>query len=87
MGQEDHVSMAANAGTKLKEVVRNVRIILAIEFLAGMQAIELKVLVDSVSPKMRNMWSVFRAEVPFIEEDVVVHDLVERTEAFLKRLG
>ena len=86
MGQEDHVSMAANAGTKLREVVRNVRMILAIELLAGMQAIELRGITGSVSPKMRDTWSAFRARVPFIEKDVIVHDHIKKTVGFLKTL-
>ena len=39
-GQEDHVSMGWGAGKKLLEVVRNVRSVLAIEILCGVQGIE-----------------------------------------------
>ena len=86
MGQEDHVSMAANAATKLREVVRNVKMILAIEFLAGMQAIELKGITDDVSPRMRSLWQAYRGEVPFIDSDVIVHDHVQKTLRFLDHI-
>lgn len=38
-GQEDHVSMGANAATKLYEVVNNTEMVLAIELLNAAQAI------------------------------------------------
>ncbi len=41
-GQEDHVSMAANAATKTYKVVKNLERILAIEFMTAMQALEFR---------------------------------------------
>src|SRR6185437_1000529 len=41
-GQEDHVSMGANAATKLHRVVQNVQRVLAIELLTAAQALELR---------------------------------------------
>lgn len=41
-GQEDHVSMAANAGTKLFRVVENLERLLAIEFFTAAQAIHFR---------------------------------------------
>ncbi len=40
MGQEDHVSMAANSGTKLREVVANCEMIMAIELICAAQALD-----------------------------------------------
>jgi histidine ammonia-lyase len=39
-GQEDHVSMGANAATKLLRVIENVEHILAVEWLCGVAALK-----------------------------------------------
>ena len=41
-GQEDHVSMGANAATKLYKVVKNVEKILSIELLNSFQALDFR---------------------------------------------
>lgn len=41
-GQEDHVSMAANAATKAYQVIKNVEKVLAIEYMTAMQALEFR---------------------------------------------
>jgi len=46
-GQEDHVSMAANAATKMYRVINNLERLLAIEFMVGMQALEYRPLNSS----------------------------------------
>ena len=86
MGQEDHVSMAANSGTKLKEVVRNTAFILAIEFLSATQAVELKGIQDKLSPLMQNIFEAYRQFVPLIEQDVIVHDYIQATLDFFDKL-
>lgn len=86
-GQEDHVSMAANSATKLREIVRNVRTIVAIEFLSAMQAIDLRHLSDKLSPSLREIHSAYRQDVPFIEEDVIMHDYIKNTERFFTAHG
>ena len=85
MGQEDHVSMAANSATKLREIVQNVKTIISIEFLAAMQAIDLRGNADKLSPELHRFYTDYRKTVPFITEDVVLHDLFVRTEAFFDR--
>jgi len=82
MGQEDHVSMAANAATKLREVVKNVKTIIAIEFLAAMQAIDLRGDTENLSPDLNRLYIDYRKTVPFIKKDRVIHDLFVKTEAF-----
>ncbi len=83
MGQEDHVSMAANSATKLREVVKNVKTIIGIEFLAAMQGIELRGNADKLSPELAQLHKEYRKTVPFIKADVVLHDLFVRTEEFI----
>jgi histidine ammonia-lyase len=67
-GQEDHVSMGANAATKTYRVLHNVRSIVAIEWLTAAQALEFRRPLKS-SPAVEAMLSRLRAEVPYTEED------------------
>ncbi|MFN0290680.1 histidine ammonia-lyase [Pedobacter helvus] len=67
-GQEDHVSMGANAATKCLRVAENVERILAIELITATQALELRRPLKS-SPKIEKLLSDFRAVVSFNEAD------------------
>ena len=58
-GQEDHVSMGANAVTKLRKVVQNVQRVLAIELLTAAQALDLRRPHKS-SPELEKIWNEFR---------------------------
>ena len=81
-GQEDHVSMGANAATKALRVLENVERILAIELLTGAQAITYKRPLQS-SPFIESFLTVYRGEVPFVKEDRILHYDIEKTIAFL----
>jgi histidine ammonia-lyase len=81
-GQEDHVSMGANAVTKLRRVVQNVQRVLAIELLTATQALDLRRPHKS-SSALEQMWTVFRKEVTFMPHDVVLHDKLIAAEQFL----
>lgn len=79
-GQEDHVSMGANAATKAYKVINNLYEILAIELMTASQALDLRRPLKS-SPKVEELVSNFRKVVPFIEEDRILHnDMVAATE-------
>ncbi len=67
-GQEDHVSMGANAATKCLRVVENLERILAIELITATQALELRRPLKS-SPKIEKLMQDFRAVVSFNEAD------------------
>ncbi len=82
-GQEDHVSMGANAATKAYRVVNNVYSILAIELLTAAQAIAFRKPLKT-SPVLENLVNTFRQHVPFIEEDRVLHDDMRKTEKFIR---
>jgi histidine ammonia-lyase len=82
-GQEDHVSMGSIAGVKLLEVIKNVEIIISIELLVAAQAFEYRRPRKS-SMLMEQMIEDYRKVVPFIEEDEVLHDLMERSLAFIQ---
>lgn len=82
-GQEDHVSMGANAATKCYKVVENVERILAIELLNGAQAIEFRK-PDKTSPQLDKVISAYRKEVAFIEEDRVMYDDIKKSVDFVR---
>lgn len=82
-GQEDHVSMGANAATKLLKVVDNVERILSIELLNAAQALEFR-RPAKTSPYLENILSEYRKIVPFIEQDVVMYKEMEKTLDFLR---
>ncbi len=71
--QEDHVSMGANAATKCLRVVNNVEKVLAIELLSAAQALDFRRPLKT-SPLLEELFTGFRKEVSFNEEDRVLHD-------------
>lgn len=83
-GQEDHVSMGANAATKLYKVMDNLDHILAIELMNAAQGIDFRRPLKS-SPIIEKFLGKYRNEVPFIKEDIVMYKEIHKTVAFLKR--
>lgn len=84
-GQEDHVSMGANAATKLLRVVDNVERILAIELLNAAQALEFR-RPARTSPKLEKVMADYRKQVGFVEEDVVMYKEMEKSLEFIKSI-
>jgi histidine ammonia-lyase len=72
-GQEDHVSMGANAATKCARVVENVKSILAIEAINAAQALEFRRPLKS-SASVEQLHAAIRAKVPMVEQDVYMHE-------------
>ncbi len=81
-GQEDHVSMGANAATKAWKVIDNVERILAIELLNAAQALEFRRPLRS-SPKLEEWLTAYRQIVPFYDKDRILFDDMEQTITFL----
>ncbi|MDB3904850.1 histidine ammonia-lyase [Crocinitomicaceae bacterium] len=81
-GQEDHVSMGANAGTKLFKVIQNVKNILGIELLCASQAMEFRRPLKS-SAANEELLSEYRKTVPFIDEDRVISEDIRKSSAYL----
>jgi len=81
-GQEDHVSMGANAATKLRKVIMNVQRVLAIELLTAAQALELRRPHKS-SPDLEKVWGALRKEASFMPQDAILHDKLIAAERFL----
>jgi histidine ammonia-lyase len=84
-GQEDHVSMAANAATKAYQVVHNVWQVLGIEWMAACQGLNLRRPLVS-SPALETKVEAFRKDVPFIQQDVIMYPYLHRAKAFLQEL-
>ena len=82
-GQEDHVSMGANAATKCFQVINNTEKILAIELMCASQAIEFR-RPQKTSPKLEKLLEDFRKIVPFMKEDEVIYPAMHASQQFLK---
>ena len=83
-GQEDHVSMGANAATKLHKILDNLDMILAIELMNAAQGLEFR-RPDKSSPLIEKFLTEFRKEVPFVDEDIVMYKEIQKTVAFLNK--
>ena len=84
-GQEDHVSMGANAATKAYRVVYNLERILAIELFNAAQALDFRRPKRS-SAMIEEFIKQYRRSVPFVEEDKIMHDEMEKTIRFLREV-
>jgi len=82
-GQEDHVSMGANAATKCLTVIENSEKVLAIELMNAAQALEFRRPLKS-SAVIENLVSAFRKKVPFVNDDVYMHELMVEALEFLR---
>lgn len=83
-GQEDHVSMGANAATKLYQVVLNTERVLAIELFNAAQALEFRRPLKS-SPAIEAIYAAYRKVVPFIENDEFMSPHIAQSVAFLRK--
>jgi histidine ammonia-lyase len=83
-GQEDHVSMGANAATKALRIMNNLERILAIELMNASQAIEYRRPLKS-SDFIEMFIKSYREEVPLVKEDRILHYDIEKTVVFLNQ--
>ncbi len=81
-GQEDHVSMGANAATKCLKIMENLERILAIELMNASQAIEYRRPLQT-SEFLESFLKSYREEVPLVKEDRILHYDIENSVAFL----
>ena len=82
-GQEDHVSMGANAATKLFRVIDNCYSIQGIELLHACQSLEFRRPATS-GPRQEEIFANFRKKVPFVKEDGYMHPLMQLSKEFVK---
>jgi histidine ammonia-lyase len=83
-GQEDHVSMAANAATKAFQVVQNAERVLAIEWMTAAQALEFRRPAQT-SPFLENLVALYRTEVAKLTADRILSKDMHTTVEFLKK--
>ena len=83
-GQEDHVSMGANAATKLFAVINNVEKVLAIELLNAVQALSYR--KDVSSSFIQSIVKEFRKDVSFLKQDRILSTDIENSISFLQNL-
>ncbi|MBS0012082.1 MAG: histidine ammonia-lyase [Bacteroidales bacterium] len=81
--QEDHVSMGANAASKLLRVVENLERILAVELLTAGQALEFRRPLRS-SAYIENIMSQLREKIAFVENDRVLYTEMEKSANFIR---
>lgn len=81
-GQEDLVSMGANAATKLHKIIDNLKRIAAIELMNAAQGIDFRRPLKS-SPYIEKIMTAYRETLPFVEDDVVMADYIAATMEFL----
>ena len=73
--------MGANAATKLKRVVDNLEKIIGVEWFTACQALDFR--DQKSSPKIEKLKAEFRKSVPFIEEDLVMYPLMQKSREFV----
>jgi len=82
-GQEDHVSMGANAATKTFKVLENLERIIAIELLNAAQAMEFR-RPAKTSPYLENFFAAYRNYVSFINDDEIMYKHIAESVRFLR---
>lgn len=82
-GQEDHVSMGANAATKLNRVVANLEKVVGVEWFTACQALDFR--KEKSSSSIETIKNRFRKEVNFIEDDEVMYPLINNSRKFVLR--
>jgi len=85
-GQEDHVSMGANAATKCLRILDNLERILAIELMNASQALSFREPKKS-SASIETFVKSFREVMPIIEDDRILSIGIKESISFLQTMG
>ncbi|GMV46722.1 MAG: histidine ammonia-lyase [Pseudomonadota bacterium] len=93
--QEDHVSMANNAGRHARQVVANIEVVIGIELLMAAQALELRLAklglgTDALAPASRRVLEMLRASratdgrpIDHLKRDIVMYPRVRAAAALV----
>ncbi|MBN2667730.1 MAG: histidine ammonia-lyase [Bacteroidales bacterium] len=81
-GQEDHVSMGANAATKAYKIAENLDKIFAIELMNASQALEFRRPLKS-SPFVENLLIDYRSKVSLVENDEMMYPKIQESINFI----
>jgi histidine ammonia-lyase len=82
-GREDHVSMSMGAALKTFRVLELARTVVAVEVLAGCQAIDLLAPLET-SPPLARVHRAVRAVVPMLDDDRPPAPDIERIAALIE---
>ncbi len=82
-GQEDHVSMGANAATKLYQVIENTEKVLGIELLNAAMGIEFRRPLKT-SSSLEALLNAYRKVVPKLEEDQIMFEPMKASQNFIR---
>jgi histidine ammonia-lyase len=85
-GQEDHVSMGANAATKCFRIIENLKMILAIELFNASQALSFRSPLKSSVP-IQSFVDKYRKIVPLVEDDKYMHPEIKKSITFIENLN
>lgn len=78
VGVEDHVSMGMTSARKLRDLVQNTSVVLAVELLAAAQAIDLRKRTHDLGEGTQRTYLALRKRVPVLIEDRIVAEDVQR---------
>ncbi len=81
-GQEDHVSMSANAGLKCNKVVQQCWQVLVMEWMTAVRALHYRKNYK-LNPKLQDAVNAYRKLIPFIEADHAPQQQYDETFQFL----
>ena len=82
-GQEDHVSMGANAATKVYRMIDNLEKILGIELMNAAQAIEFRKPLKS-STRIEGLLTEYRKMIPFVNDDIEMYPAMKKSIGFVQ---
>jgi len=82
-GQEDHVSMGANAATKTYRVVDNLEKIMGVELMNAAQGLEFRKPLKS-SEMITSFIADYRKQVSFVNDDIEMHPAMKKSITFIK---
>jgi histidine ammonia-lyase len=84
--KEDHVSMGMTSALKFAQIVKNVRLILAIELMCAAQGLEFHLPLRS-SPRLEEVRRLIRQRVPALEQDAQLSGFVESLAELVPHIG
>lgn len=85
VGVEDHVSMGMTSARKLRQIVENAKVVLAVELLAAAQAIDLRQ-VAPLGRGTQKTYNALRKKVPFLDKDRIIAEDIRKAVEVIESL-
>ena len=85
-GQEDHVSMGANAATKCHQIIENIKKVIAIELFNAAQALEFRRPLKT-SDTLEQLVKSYRKIVPVVGDDKYMHPEIKKSIIFIENFN